>query len=104
MIAKWIAAESGATFFAVRPSSLLSKFYGETELTVSALFQVAEVCAPSVIFVDEVDALFGKRRDQDQEACIRMKNELLQGMDGLAVVGRTTPAATKMVRRSIYGI
>jgi SpoVK/Ycf46/Vps4 family AAA+-type ATPase len=82
MVAKWIATDSKACFFLVTPSSLLTKFYGETEMTIKALFLIAEKYAPTVLFIDEIDALFGKRDERDQEANIRMKNELLQGMDG----------------------
>lgn len=94
MIAQWIATESAATFFVVRPSSLLSKYYGETETSIKALFLTAEYCAPSVIFIDEIDGLLGKRKEQDQDACIRMKNELLLGVDGLRASVRSRTSAT----------
>ena len=82
MLAKWIATESKANFFVVTPSTLLSKFYGETEMCINGLFRVAEEYSPTVLFIDEIDALMGKRQEMDQDTNIRMKNQLLQGMDG----------------------
>ncbi|XP_055388455.1 fidgetin-like protein 1 [Condylostylus longicornis] len=83
MIAKWLASESGATFFDVSPSSLISKYYGETEQLSRTLFLVAESCSPAVIFIDEADSLLTKRRERDDDGSIRMKNQLLQMMDGV---------------------
>lgn len=83
MLAKWVATESGANFFEVTPSCLISKFYGETETIIRALFLVAEYYSPSVIFIDEVDSLLGKRREREDDSTIRMKNQLLQMMDGI---------------------
>lgn len=83
MLAKWVASESGATFFEVTPSALISKFHGETETIIKTLFLTAEYFSPSIIFIDEVDSLLGKRRERDDEAGIRMKNQILQMMDGV---------------------
>lgn len=83
MLAKWIAAESGAAFFEVSPSNLISKYYGETESITHTLFAVAAHFSPSVIFIDESDSLLSKRRPHDDESTIRMKNQLLQMMDGV---------------------
>lgn len=82
-IAKWIATESGATFLEVSPSSLTSKFYGESEKMVRALWKVAAKLAPAVIFIDEIDCLIGLRTEKEEDSTIRMKNELLQMMDGV---------------------
>ncbi|KAL8271726.1 hypothetical protein Esti_004321 [Eimeria stiedai] len=79
-LAKWMAFESGARFFEVTPSSVISKFHGETEKLVKTLFKVAELESPSLIFIDEIDSLLGKRRESQDDASIRMKNQLLQMM------------------------
>lgn len=83
-LAKWIAAESGATFFNVTASTVISKYHGETETLVRSLFLVAERLAPTVIFIDEIDGLIAKRRDKEEDTTLRMKNQLLQMMDGVA--------------------
>ena len=81
-LAKWIATEAGSTFFNVTCATLISKFHGETESIVKALFRVAEKLAPAILFVDEIDAVLGKRRDKEEDASIRMKNQFLTLMDG----------------------
>ncbi|EAN33202.1 ATPase family associated with various cellular activities (AAA) family protein [Theileria parva strain Muguga] len=82
-IAKWIANVSNATFFEISPSSITSKFYGESESIIKTLFKVALVESPSLIFIDEVDAVLGKRKSTDDDSSVRMKNQLLQMMDGI---------------------
>lgn len=82
LLAKWIAAECGATFFNVNASSVLSKWVGEAEKTVKVLFQLASDRQPSVIFIDEIDSLLSKRRDADNESSRRVKNEFLTSMEG----------------------
>lgn len=61
MLAKAVASESGANFINVQVSSIASKWFGEGEKYVKALFSLAYKIAPSVIFIDEVDALLGRR-------------------------------------------
>ena len=61
LIGKCIASQSGSTFFSISASSLTSKWVGEGEKMVRALFAVAIVKQPSVIFIDEIDSLLGAR-------------------------------------------
>ncbi|CDR96148.1 ATPase, AAA family domain containing protein, putative [Babesia bigemina] len=82
-LAKWIANLSRANCFEVSPSSITSKFHGESESIIKALFKVAHFDSPSIIFIDEVDAVLGKRSTNEADLSIRMKNQLLQMMDGL---------------------
>ncbi|ORM42040.1 Fidgetin-like protein 1 [Babesia sp. Xinjiang] len=82
-LTKWVAKISGATCFEVSPSSITSKYHGETESIIKALFKVADLDHPSIIFFDEVDALLSKRTGNEPDLSIRMKNQLLQMMDGL---------------------
>ena len=84
LIAKAIATEAKSTFFAISASSLMSKWMGEGEKMVKALFCVARAKQPSVIFVDEVDSILSQRREGEQEGTIRVKNEILVQMDGAA--------------------
>ena len=77
MIGKCIASNAGCTFFSISASSLTSKWVGEGEKMVRALFAVARVHQPAVIFVDEIDSLLTQRTDGEFEASRRIKTEFL---------------------------
>ncbi len=84
MIGKAIAHEARATFFAISASILTSKWIGEGEKMVRALFAVARIKQPSVIFIDEIDSLLTARSDNENEATRRIKTEFLVQLDGVA--------------------
>ena len=63
LIGKCIASQSGSTFFSISASSLTSKWVGEGEKMVRALFAVAKVHQPSVVFIDEIDSLLTSRSE-----------------------------------------
>lgn len=91
MLARAAATESNSTFFSIQSSSLASKWYGESEQLVRALFEVAKAKAPSIIFVDEIDSILGQRSgDGEDNAASRVKNEFLVQWSDLskAAVGR----------------
>ncbi|SCU91767.1 LAMI_0E07162g1_1 [Lachancea mirantina] len=77
MIAKAVATESRSTFFSISASSLLSKYLGESEKLVRALFYLAKKLSPSIVFVDEIDSLLTARSDNENESSRRIKTEML---------------------------
>ncbi len=83
MIAKAIANEVGAKFYVVKGSDIVSKWVGESEKNISALFETASKEERAIIFIDEMDSLIAKRGGQDTHNDKRV-NEFLQQMDGFA--------------------
>lgn len=84
MLAKAIAKESGAVFINVRISNLMSKWFGDAQKLVAAVFSLAHKLQPSIIFIDEVDSFLGQRRSSDHEAVLNMKTEFMALWDGFA--------------------
>ncbi|KAL2347034.1 hypothetical protein Fmac_001034 [Flemingia macrophylla] len=84
MLAKAVATDAGANFINISMSSITSKWFGEGEKYVKAVFSLASKIAPSVIFVDEVDSMLGRRENPgEHEAMRKMKNEFMVNWDGL---------------------
>lgn len=84
MLARAVATESDSTFFSINASSLLSKYLGESEKLVKALFYIAKRLSPAIIFVDEIDSLLAARNENDHESSRRIKNEFLVQWSSLA--------------------
>ena len=82
MIAKAIACEVGAYFYAIKSSDIVSKWVGESEKNIATLFETANSKERAIIFIDEMDSLF-MRRGEDKNNDKRV-NEFLQQMDGFA--------------------
>ncbi|KAF2219918.1 P-loop containing nucleoside triphosphate hydrolase protein [Elsinoe ampelina] len=90
MLARALASESRSTFFSIGAGSLTSKYLGESEKLVRALFAVAKLCGPSIVFVDEIESLLGRRGEGGHDALERVKTEFLVGWSDLqrAAAGR----------------
>lgn len=82
MIGKCIASQCKATFFSISASSLTSKWVGEGEKMVRALFYLGRKMQPSVIFIDEIDSLLSQRSENENEGSRRIKTEFLVQFDG----------------------
>ena len=88
LLAKAVANESEANFILINGPELMSKFYGESEKNLRSKFEEAEKSAPSIIFIDEIDAIATKREEAYGEVERRVVSQLLTLMDGLQSRGR----------------
>ncbi|MBC7081152.1 MAG: CDC48 family AAA ATPase [Thermoplasmatales archaeon] len=88
LIAKAVANESGASFFTINGPEIMSKFYGQSEENLRRTFEEAEKNAPSIIFIDEIDAIAPKREEVHGEVERRVVSQLLTLMDGLKGRGK----------------
>jgi transitional endoplasmic reticulum ATPase len=87
LLAKAVAGESGLNFVAIKGPELLSKYVGESEKALRAVFERARRSSPCIIFFDEIDGLVGTRSPELQSGNVsvsdRVLSQLLQEMDGL---------------------
>ena len=88
LLAKAVANESEANFILLNGPEIMSKFYGESEKKIRDIFEEAEKNAPSIIFVDEIDAIAPKREETQGEVERRVVSQLLTMMDGLNSRGK----------------
>jgi len=116
MIAKAVATECKCTFFSISASSLTSKYLGESEKLVRALFQLAFEMQPSVVFIDEIESILSKRKEDENDAMKRLKTEFLIQFDGVGsseetrvlIIGATNrpfdldPAVIRRLPKRVY--
>ncbi|HXG62648.1 MAG TPA: ATP-binding protein [Planctomycetota bacterium] len=83
MIAKAVAGELEATFFAIAPSEVLNKWVGESEKNIRKLFDAARASGRAVVFIDEVEALVPRRRESEAGGVMqRVVPQILAELDG----------------------
>src|SRR3989344_5161518 len=98
LLAKAVANETESNFILLNGPECMSKFYGESEKKIRDIFEDAEKNAPSIIFIDEIDAIAPQREDVGGEVERRVVSQLLTAMDGLQARGKVVViAATNRV-------
>lgn len=88
LIAKVLASESEANFYSINGPEIMNKYYGETEARLRDIFKEAKENSPSVIFIDEIDAIAPKREEAYGDVEKRVVAQLLALMDGLTERGQ----------------
>jgi transitional endoplasmic reticulum ATPase len=83
LLAKAVANESDSNFILINGPEIMNKYYGESEKKIREVFEEAEKNSPSIIFIDEIDAIASKREDTHGELERRVVAQLLALMDGL---------------------
>jgi len=83
LLAKAVANESEANFIAIKGPEVLSKWVGESEKNIREIFRKARQAAPTVIFIDEIDAIAPHRGTDTNHVTDRLINQLLTEMDGI---------------------
>ena len=97
LVAKAVANETNAHFILINGPEIMSKYYGQSEENIRKKFEEAEKNAPSIIFIDEVDAIASKREETRGEVERRVVAQLLALMDGLNARGKVVVIAATNV-------
>jgi AAA+ superfamily predicted ATPase len=83
-IARALSGELGARFFSATPADIYGSYFGESEQNIARLFAQARREAPGVVFLDELDAIGGRRSRRNTDQARAVVNQLLVELDGLA--------------------
>lgn len=97
MLAKALAHESGACFINLHISTLTEKWYGDSNKLVRAVFSLARKLQPTIVFIDEIDAVLGQRRSGEHEASGMVKAEFMTLWDGLTSANEAGVPARIMI-------
>lgn len=97
LVAKAVANETGSHFIVINGPEIMSKFYGQSEENLRKIFEDAEKNAPSIVFIDEIDAIATKREETKGEVERRVVAQLLALMDGLKSRGKVVVIAATNV-------
>ena len=97
LLAKAVANETNSNFILINGPEIMSKYYGQSEENLRKKFEDAEKNAPSIIFIDEIDAIATKREETKGEVERRVVAQMLALMDGLQSRGRVVVIAASNV-------
>jgi transitional endoplasmic reticulum ATPase len=101
LLAKAVANETDSNFILINGPEIMSKFYGQSEENLRKKFEQAEKNAPSIIFIDEIDAISPKREESKGEVERRVVAQLLALMDGLKSRGKVVVIAATNIPNEI---
>ena len=101
LLAKAVANEAGANFLVINGPEVMSKWYGQSEANLRKIFEEAEKNAPSIIFIDEIDAIAPKREEVRGEVEKRVVSQLLTMMDGVKSRGKVIVIAATNMENSL---
>lgn len=101
LLAKAVANETNSNFILINGPEIMSKYYGQSEENLRKKFEEAEKNAPSIIFIDEIDAIATKREESKGEVERRVVAQMLAIMDGLKTRGRVVVIAATNIPNSI---
>ncbi|MFH1211666.1 MAG: CDC48 family AAA ATPase [Candidatus Woesearchaeota archaeon] len=101
LLAKAVANETDSHFILINGPEIMSKYYGESEQNLRKKFEEAEKKAPSIIFIDEIDAIASKREESKGEVERRVVAQLLAIMDGLNSRGKVVVMAATNIPNSL---
>ncbi|KAM5579130.1 calmodulin-interacting protein 111-like [Rosa sericea] len=87
-LARLCARDAGVNFFSVNGPEVVSQYYGKSEQALREVFDSASQAAPSVVFIDELDAIAPARKEGGEELSLRMVATLLNLMDGISTTER----------------
>jgi len=103
LLAKAVANETNSHFILINGPEIMSKYYGQSEQNLRKKFEDAQKNAPSIIFIDEIDAIASKREETRGEVERRVVAQLLANMDGLQSRGKVVVIAATNVPNLLDG-
>ncbi|HCU91466.1 MAG TPA: AAA family ATPase [Actinobacteria bacterium] len=101
LIARAVANETAAHFIHVNGPEIIHKFYGESEANLRRIFEEAQSSAPSIVFLDEIDAIAPKRTEVQGEVEKRVVAQLLALMDGLKTRGQVIVIGATNIQQNL---
>lgn len=101
LLAKAVASETNSNFHVINGPEIMSKFYGQSEANLRKIFEEAEKNAPSIIFIDEIDAIASKREETHGDVEKRVVAQLLSIMDGLKTRGKVVVIAATNIPNAL---